>query len=43
MNTVVRTFERLHLFIGYKKGRMYSLTTFSCPFYEYEGKADKNS
>ena len=43
MNTVVGTFERLHLFIGYKKGRMYSLTTLSCPVYEYEGKVGRNS
>ena len=43
MNTVVGTFEILHLFIGYKKGRMYNLTTLSCPVYEYEGKVDKNS
>ena len=43
MNTVVGTFERLHLFIGYKKGRMYSLTTLSCPVYEYQGKVYKNS
>ena len=42
-SAVVGTFERLHLFIGYKKGRMYSLTTLFCPVYEYEGKVDKNS
>ena len=43
MNTVVWTFERLHLFIVYIKARMYSLTTLSCPVYEYEGKVYKNS
>ena len=31
MNTEVGTFEILHLFIGYKKGRMYSLTTVRPP------------
>ena len=43
MNTEVGTFEILHLFIGYKKGRIYSLTTLSCPVYEYEGKVGRNS
>ena len=43
INTEVGTFEILHLFIGQKKGRMYSLTTLSCPVYEYEGKVGRNS
>ena len=34
MNTVVGTFERLHLFIGYKEGRMYNLT-MQCTMGEY--------
>ena len=38
MNTVVGTFERMHLFIDYKEGRMYSVTTLFCPVYEYKGK-----
>ena len=43
MNTVVGTFERLYLLIGYKEGRMYSLTMLSCPVYRGEEKVDKNS
>ena len=43
MNTVVGTFERMHLFIGYKEGRIYSLTMLSCPVYGCEEKVDKNS
>ena len=43
MNTTVGTFERIHLFIGYKEGRTYSLTMLSCPVYGCEEKVDKNS
>ena len=43
MNNVVGTFERLHLFISYKEGRMYSLTMLCCPVYRCEEKVDKNS
>ena len=41
MNTVVETFERLHLLTGYKVSRMYSLTMLSSPVYMCEGKFDK--
>ena len=43
MNTVVGTFERLYLFIGYKEGRMYTLTMLYCPVFGCEEKVDKNS
>ena len=43
MNTLVGTFERMHLFIGYKEDRTYSLTMLSCPVYGCEEKVDKNS
>ena len=43
MNTALGTFERIHLFIGYKEGRRYSLTMLSCPGYGHEEKVDKNS
>ena len=43
MNTVVGTFERLYLLIGYKEGRMYSLTMLCCPVYRREEKVAKNS
>ena len=43
MTTVVGTFESVHLFIGSKVGRTYSLTMLFCPVYEYKGKVEKNS
>ncbi len=43
MNSMAGTFERLHLLIGQKKGRMNTLTTLSCPVYENEGKVERNS
>ena len=43
MNTVLGTFDRLHLFIGHKEGRMYSLTMLFCPVYRCEEKVAKNS
>ena len=41
MNTVVGTFERLYLFIGYKEDTTYSLTMLSCPVYGCEEKVEK--
>ncbi len=43
MNTVVGTFEILHLYIGYKEARINSLTMLCGPNYGCEGKVDKNS
>ena len=43
MNSMVGTFERLHLLIGLKKGRMNSLTTLSCPVYKNKGEVERNS
>ena len=43
MNTVIGTFERLYLLIGYKEGKMYRLTMLSCPVFRGEEKVDKNS
>ena len=43
MNTGVGTFERWHLFIGYKEGRMYRLTMLFCPVHRCEEKVAKNS
>ena len=43
MNTVVGTFERLHLYIGWEEPRINSLTMLCCPIYGCDCNVDKNS